>query len=86
MVQCHTFHAGERTPVGVRLTEAPASIPEHWIMCRTARRFRAAVSSALGVGPNHIPHLSEVERELDETLLTRRVVERKDGTLGEGEW
>lgn len=56
------------------------------MMCRTARRFRAAVSSVLGVEPNHVPHLSKVEHGLEETLQTRKVVERKDGTLGEGEW
>ncbi|KAH9477792.1 putative acid phosphatase SPBC4.06 [Psilocybe cubensis] len=84
--QVHVYvRHGERTPVGVRLTDPPASIPEYWMMCKTARRFRAAVSSALGPSPNQAPHLSVRNDELEETLQTQKVVERKDGTLVEGE-
>ncbi|KAJ3517906.1 hypothetical protein NLJ89_g203 [Agrocybe chaxingu] len=87
--QVHTYvRHGERTPVGVRMAGPPANIPEHWIMCRTARRFRAAVSSFLG-----FQHLPQVEQQLsydnnnaEETLYTRKIVERKDGSTGEGEW
>ncbi|CAA7268373.1 unnamed protein product [Cyclocybe aegerita] len=86
--QVHVYvRHGERTPVGVRMTGPPANIPEHWIMCRTARRFRAAVSSFLGF--QHLPHveqqLSQDNNNNEETLYTRKVVERKDGSVGDGE-
>ncbi|KAF4616606.1 hypothetical protein D9613_008515 [Agrocybe pediades] len=81
--QVHVYvRHGERTPVGVRLTEPPASIPEHWMMCKTARRFRAAVTSALGPVTRD---RSLTGSEIDETLHTTKVVERKDGTAGVGE-
>lgn len=66
----------------MRLTDPPASIPENWIMCKTARRFRAAVTSALGTG-QECPYMAT---DIDEVLETRKVVERKDGTAGYGEW
>ncbi|ETW75848.1 hypothetical protein HETIRDRAFT_53924 [Heterobasidion irregulare TC 32-1] len=70
--QVHVYvRHGERTPVSVRMSDAPASIPEHWIMCKQARRFRAAVA---GRDP-HSPG------ELD----VQRVVERADGEAVEGE-
>lgn len=65
---------GERTPVGVRMASPPASIPEHWSLCTTARRFRASVANTLS-GPHD-----------DEQLPLRKVVERPDGTVVEGEW
>ncbi|KAF8189862.1 histidine phosphatase superfamily [Mycena galopus ATCC 62051] len=66
--QVHIYvRHGERTPVGIRL--APF-IPEHWIMCKTGRRFRSPVSG----------NMNDVEA----TLRTRRVVERKDGSATEG--
>lgn len=61
---------GERTPVGVRLSHAPASIPEHWVMCKTARQFHAAVTNTTEDG----------------FLRARKMVERADGTAAEGEW
>ncbi|KAG6850077.1 hypothetical protein H0H93_001427 [Arthromyces matolae] len=37
--QVHVYvRHGERAPVGVRLTNKPASIPEHWLLCNTARQ------------------------------------------------
>ncbi|KAJ6486924.1 histidine phosphatase superfamily [Mycena sanguinolenta] len=64
--QVHVYvRHGERTPVGIRL--APF-IPEHWIMCKTGRHFRNAVSGNEGDG----------------TVRTKRVVERKDGSATEG--
>ncbi|KAJ7039799.1 histidine phosphatase superfamily [Mycena alexandri] len=66
--QVHVYvRHGERTPVGIRL--APF-IPEHWVMCKTARQLRNPVL----VNPN----------DLNGTLRIRRVVERKDGTAMEG--
>ncbi|KAG8713062.1 hypothetical protein FRC11_013411 [Ceratobasidium sp. 423] len=42
--QVHVYvRHGERTPVGIRMAEPPASIPAFWNACRTARRFKAAV-------------------------------------------
>lgn len=34
---------GERTPVGVRMNNPPANIPEHWLLCQAGRKFSAAV-------------------------------------------
>ncbi|KAK7683555.1 hypothetical protein QCA50_013390 [Cerrena zonata] len=72
--QVHIYvRHGERTPVGVRMASPPASIPEHWSLCTTARRFRASVANTLS-GPHD-----------DEQLPLRKVVERPDGTVVEGE-
>ncbi|KJA16650.1 hypothetical protein HYPSUDRAFT_47130 [Hypholoma sublateritium FD-334 SS-4] len=77
--QVHVYvRHGERTPVGVRLAGPPASIPEHWNMCRTARKFRAAVSSAFDPGSTREPGDKE-------TISTRKLVERRDGSRVEGE-
>ncbi|KAL0566125.1 hypothetical protein V5O48_015895 [Marasmius crinis-equi] len=39
--QVHVYvRHGERTPVGVRLNDQPANIPEHWLLCKTARQMR----------------------------------------------
>lgn len=72
-------YVGERTPVGVRMSDPPASIPEHWMLCKTARRFKAAVTSTLSVGGR------EVTGD-DETLPIKKVVERGDGSVVDGEW
>ena len=37
-------YAGERTPVGIRLQDPPASLPAVWSFCGLARQFKAAVS------------------------------------------
>lgn len=47
-------------------------------MCKTARRFRPAVSSVLGTVTGQITQ--------DEYIDTRKIVERRDGTRVEGEW
>ncbi|KAJ6631130.1 histidine phosphatase superfamily [Mycena sp. CBHHK59/15] len=66
--QVHVYvRHGERTPVGIRLA---SFIPEHWIMCKTSRQFRAPVSGNAG--------------DLDGTFRSKRVVERKDGVAAEG--
>ncbi|KAF8970225.1 histidine phosphatase superfamily [Flammula alnicola] len=69
----------------VRLTGPPACIPEYWNMCTTARRFSAAVSSMLGYAPEHVSHVDEHDYAHEETLNTRKLVERKDGTRVDGE-
>jgi len=44
--QVHVYvRHGERTPVKTRMTDPPASIPEHWQLCSVARRFRETVNS-----------------------------------------
>ncbi|GLB39148.1 putative histidine acid phosphatase family protein [Lyophyllum shimeji] len=68
--QVHVYvRHGERTPVGVRLSRPPASIPEHWMMCETARQFQTAVTNTTK----------------DEFLRSRRVVERVDGVAAGAE-
>ncbi|KAF8899757.1 histidine phosphatase superfamily [Gymnopilus junonius] len=84
--QVHVYvRHGERTPVGVRMNDPPASISDHWMMCKTARRFQDSVSSLLGVPPEQIPRLKEGEPGSEDILLTTKIVERKDGTAVEGE-
>ncbi|KAJ7889718.1 histidine phosphatase superfamily [Mycena leptocephala] len=71
--QVHVYvRHGERTPVGVRIAPfIPGTVPaKHWIMCKTGRQFRN-------------PVLGDAN-DLDGTLRTRRVVERKDGSVTEG--
>ncbi|KAG5643790.1 hypothetical protein DXG03_009613 [Asterophora parasitica] len=68
--QVHVYvRHGERTPVGVRLAHAPASIPQHWMMCRTARQFQTVVAGTTE----------------DALLRTRKIVERPNGTAAPGE-
>ncbi|KAG7446831.1 phosphoglycerate mutase-like protein [Guyanagaster necrorhizus] len=69
--QVHVYvRHGERSPVGVRLSDPPASIPHHWMLCTKARRYQASV----------------VTGSLEEqTLSTRKLVERSDGSSAEGE-
>ncbi|KAJ3866489.1 histidine phosphatase superfamily [Lentinula novae-zelandiae] len=72
--QVHIYvRHGERTPVGVRLAGPPANLPEHWMMCKTARRFQASVN-APGIGSG-----------MDEFQQSRRIVERADGTHNESQ-
>ncbi|EMD34786.1 hypothetical protein CERSUDRAFT_86207 [Gelatoporia subvermispora B] len=81
--QVHMYvRHGERTPVGVRMAAPPASIPEHWMFCNTARQFRAAVAGGHGWFASDA---SQLEPNEDESLRTRRIVERRDGTPAQGE-
>lgn len=57
----------------VRMSDPPASIPARWQLCKTARQFRAAVASTL-------------DPRVVENVPVRRVVEREDGSVVEGEW
>ncbi|KAL1716674.1 histidine phosphatase superfamily [Schizophyllum commune] len=77
--QVHIYvRHGERTPVGIRLAAPPASIPEHWMLCKTARQLQAAVSGTIG-------GTAVVGEHNDGFLRTRKVLERRDGTSAEGE-
>lgn len=79
---------GERTPVGIRLSKAPASIPEHWMVCKTARRLKTALSS--GAGSDYAASLAGTDavRQPQDLLdiLNPRVVEQIDGKKESGEW
>ncbi|KAG8703055.1 hypothetical protein FRC09_004381 [Ceratobasidium sp. 395] len=69
--QVHVYvRHGERTPVGIRMNEAPGNIPAFWNLCKTARRFQASV-----LGDNG-------ESKSVEVL---RMSERGDGHSEEGE-
>ena len=72
---------GERTPVKVRMADPPASIPAHWQLCRTARQFRASVAT-FGEAVQGSPRMADGV----DFLPIKRVVERPDGTVSEGEW
>jgi len=61
---------GERTPVSIRMSEAPANIPARWLLCKEGRKFEAAVADLTGSSTLHI----------------ERVVEKEDGSLESGEW
>ena len=77
LITSHSFllRIGERTPVGIRLAGPPANIPEHWMMCKTARQFKAAVTGFVNANP-----------DAGEVLQTRKVAERRDGRAVDGEW
>lgn len=77
------MYIGERTPVGVRMADPPASIPEHWMFCHTARSLHAAVASASPAIPGM---KGDREAQYQESVQTVRVVERSDGTATPGEW
>jgi acid phosphatase len=67
--------------VKVRMADPPASIPAHWMLCRTARQFRASVAT-FGDAVQDSPRTSDGV----EFLPVKRIVERPDGTAAEGEW
>ncbi|PCH44871.1 phosphoglycerate mutase-like protein [Wolfiporia cocos MD-104 SS10] len=85
--QVHIYvRHGERTPVGVRMADPPASLPKHWMFCHTARNFHAAVAS----GSRMVPGAPLVAGQdggtgEEESLRTIRIVERADGTAMLGE-
>ncbi|KAJ3555289.1 hypothetical protein NP233_g12246 [Leucocoprinus birnbaumii] len=76
--QVHVYvRHGERTPVGIRLANAPANIPPHWKMCKTARRFQAAVAE--------MTDMPGTQKGWNGVHQVRRVVERQDGSAVDGE-
>ncbi|KAH9849601.1 phosphoglycerate mutase-like protein [Lenzites betulinus] len=84
--QVHIYvRHGERTPVGVRMADPPANIPENWMFCNTARQFRAAVASAPGDYGRDMQFPAVQTGPAAEELRARRVVERRDGTAAVGE-
>jgi acid phosphatase len=61
------------------MSHPPASIPEHWMMCESARKFRAAVTSLTEIDNTFIT-------SADESMPFRKTVERRDGSTIFGEW
>jgi acid phosphatase len=62
------------------MRDPPASIPEHWMMCKAARNFRAAVAGLTGLSEEG------TNASLDGSMPFTKRVERMDGTSIEGEW
>jgi len=76
--QVHVYvRHGERAPVGIRMNNPPASIPDSWTLCKAARRFKAAVN-------NTVKNESGTQN-VDSLLPVMKVVERPDGSIKEGE-
>ncbi len=67
------------------MSGSPASIPEHWIMCKMASRFRASVAHfrVEGEGEDEETKSGGAENDL---MPMSKVVERIDGSAVEGEW
>lgn len=69
--QVHVYvRHGERTPVRVRMSDPPASIPADWQMCNTAKSFHETVAAH--------------SLAIDDGLWYRKVVENKHGKTAEG--
>ncbi|TFY72718.1 hypothetical protein EVG20_g315 [Dentipellis fragilis] len=88
--QVHVYiRHGERTPVSVRMSEQPASIPEHWIMCNHSRNFRVAMkefqgsSDAVNLDPASL--LDAPTKVQSPHGNVKHVVERENGMAMEGE-
>ena len=64
------------------MSDPPASIPAHWIMCKTASRFRATVARFEGEKAEELTP-GAVKKDL---MPVSKVVERIDGSYVEGEW
>ncbi|EJD54828.1 phosphoglycerate mutase-like protein [Auricularia subglabra TFB-10046 SS5] len=83
--QVHVYvRHGERTPVGTRMEAPPASIPPHWLMCKTARAFKASVHDSTDA-QTVFKSLAAAEHPGEKILPVKRLVERNDGTVVEGE-
>ncbi|KZT70468.1 phosphoglycerate mutase-like protein [Daedalea quercina L-15889] len=84
--QVHVYiRHGERTPVGVRMADPPASIPKHWMFCHTGRDSRAAIASTSAAVPGMRGPAGAGEVQQQESLRTVHVVERSDGSAAPGE-
>lgn len=71
--QVHVFvRHGERTPVRIRMTDPPASLPARWQMCFAARQFSEAVDLTFPTVPNQ------------RTLWFKRVTETAEGDTAPG--
>ncbi|OCB89129.1 phosphoglycerate mutase-like protein [Sanghuangporus baumii] len=79
--QVHVYiRHGERTPVRVRMSDPPASIPARWALCRTARQAHAPVAT-FGEAVRDSPRASD---GID-FLPIKRIVESADGSVIDGE-
>ncbi|KAL5514341.1 hypothetical protein ACEPAG_2429 [Sanghuangporus baumii] len=79
--QVHIYiRHGERTPVRVRMSDPPASIPARWTLCRTARQAHAPVAT-FGEAVRDTLRASD---GID-FLPIKRIVESADGSVIDGE-
>jgi acid phosphatase len=69
--------SGERTPVGVRMNNPPANIPEHWPLCHAGRKFPASIWNPPSNNQDSFTHSS---------VNIERVVEFRNGTSKPGVW
>ncbi len=72
----------------MRMAAPPASIPEHWMMCKNNRRFWDAVDSTLDGMEGHGDSATSRFRSGEDGKIVRleTVVERADSTIADGEW
>ncbi|KAG0700578.1 histidine phosphatase superfamily [Suillus ampliporus] len=69
--QVHVYvRHGERTPVRVRMSDPPASIPADWQMCNTAKSFHETVAG--------------YSLTVDDGLWYKKLVENRHGKTAEG--
>jgi len=68
----YRLHLGERTPVRVRMSDPPASIPADWQMCNTSKSFHETVAA--------------YSPTVDDGLWYKKVVENRHGKTYEGLW
>lgn len=67
------------------MTSPPAAIPPHWLMCKTARAFRASVHD-MADAQTVFQNLANPESAGEKLMPVRKLVERPDGTAVDGEW
>jgi len=67
-------YIGERTPVRIRMTDPPASLPARWQMCFAARQFSEAVNLTVPTVPSQ------------RTLWFKKVTEAAEGNTAPGLW
>lgn len=68
----YRLHSGERTPVRVRMSDPPASIPADWQLCNTSKSFHETVAG--------------YSSTIDDGLWYKKVVENRYGKPSEGLW
>ncbi|KAL5498675.1 hypothetical protein ACEPAH_2030 [Sanghuangporus vaninii] len=79
--QVHIYiRHGERTPVRVRMSDPPASIPARWTLCRTARQAHAPVATFGEAVRDSLRASDGID-----FLPIKRIVESADGSVIDGE-
>jgi acid phosphatase len=64
-------YIGERTPVRVRMSDPPASIPADWQLCNTSKSFYDTMAGYSST---------------EDGLWYKKVVENRHGKISEGLW